>query len=133
MATLPDVNFVVSAIVGVAGLEATYAAVCAGKTIGLANKECLVAAGELVLGRTGAVSRVVDIERPQLGGRRLYAFNGGAPFVTAEHPFLSERGWCAIDPAADSPRRFTFQNAAHLADFANVGCRYASHDGSALR
>jgi 1-deoxy-D-xylulose-5-phosphate reductoisomerase len=50
VATLPEVNFVVSAIVGVAGLEATYAAVCAGKTIGLANKECLVAAGELIIG-----------------------------------------------------------------------------------
>jgi 1-deoxy-D-xylulose-5-phosphate reductoisomerase len=49
VATLHEVDFVVSAIVGVSGLEATYAAVCAGKTIGLANKECLVAAGELVL------------------------------------------------------------------------------------
>jgi 1-deoxy-D-xylulose-5-phosphate reductoisomerase len=49
VATRPDVDFVVSAIVGVAGLEATYAAVCAGKTIGLANKECLVAAGELII------------------------------------------------------------------------------------
>jgi 1-deoxy-D-xylulose-5-phosphate reductoisomerase len=49
VATLPEVNFVVSAIVGVAGLEATYAAVCAGKNIGLANKECLVAAGELII------------------------------------------------------------------------------------
>jgi len=48
-ATLPEVDFVVSAIVGVAGLEATYAAVCAGKTIGLANKECLVAAGEILI------------------------------------------------------------------------------------
>ena len=49
VATLPEVDFVVSAIVGVAGLEATYAAICAGKTIGLANKECLVAAGELII------------------------------------------------------------------------------------
>jgi 1-deoxy-D-xylulose-5-phosphate reductoisomerase len=49
VATLPEVDFVISAIVGVAGLEATYAAVCAGKTIGLANKECLVAAGDLIL------------------------------------------------------------------------------------
>lgn len=49
VATLPEVNFVVSAIVGVAGLEATYAAVLAGKTLGLANKECLVAAGDLIL------------------------------------------------------------------------------------
>jgi 1-deoxy-D-xylulose-5-phosphate reductoisomerase len=42
------VGFVVSAIVGVAGLEATYAAVLAGKTIGLANKEAMVAAGEIL-------------------------------------------------------------------------------------
>jgi 1-deoxy-D-xylulose-5-phosphate reductoisomerase len=49
VATLPEIDFVVSAIVGVAGLEATYAAVKAGKTIGLANKECLVAAGELII------------------------------------------------------------------------------------
>jgi 1-deoxy-D-xylulose-5-phosphate reductoisomerase len=38
-----------SAIVGVAGLEATYEAVCRGKTIGLANKEVLVASGSLVM------------------------------------------------------------------------------------
>ena len=49
IATAPEVDFVVSAIVGVAGLEATYAAIEAGKAIGLANKECLVAAGELIL------------------------------------------------------------------------------------
>ena len=48
VATHPEVDFVVSAIVGVAGLEATYEAVKAGKAIGLANKECLVAAGELI-------------------------------------------------------------------------------------
>ncbi len=49
VATLPEADFVVAAIVGVAGLEATYAAVLAGKTVGLANKECLVAAGDLIL------------------------------------------------------------------------------------
>lgn len=48
VATYPEVDFVVSAIVGVAGLEATFEAVRAGKTVGLANKECLVAAGELI-------------------------------------------------------------------------------------
>jgi 1-deoxy-D-xylulose-5-phosphate reductoisomerase len=46
--TLPDVDFVVSAIVGVAGLEATHAAILAGKPVGLANKECMVAAGEIL-------------------------------------------------------------------------------------
>src|SRR5271165_6468087 len=48
VATHADVDFVVSAIVGVAGLEATYEAVRAGKVVGLANKECLVAAGGLI-------------------------------------------------------------------------------------
>src|SRR5690242_19016292 len=47
-ATLPEVDFVVSAIVGVAGLEATHAAIMAGKPVGLANKECMVAAGEIL-------------------------------------------------------------------------------------
>lgn len=47
-ATLPDSDFVVSAIVGVSGLEATHAAILAGKPVGLANKECMVAAGEIL-------------------------------------------------------------------------------------
>jgi 1-deoxy-D-xylulose-5-phosphate reductoisomerase len=47
-ATHPDADFVVSAIVGVAGLEATHAAILAGKPVGLANKECMVAAGEIL-------------------------------------------------------------------------------------
>ncbi|HEV2135622.1 MAG TPA: 1-deoxy-D-xylulose-5-phosphate reductoisomerase [Terracidiphilus sp.] len=46
--TYADVDFVVSAIVGVAGLEATHAAILAGKPVGLANKECMVAAGEIL-------------------------------------------------------------------------------------
>ncbi len=59
VATLPAVDFVVSAIVGVAGLEATYAAVLSGKTVGLANKECLVAAGDLIL--AAAREHAVDL------------------------------------------------------------------------
>lgn len=42
-ATAGEVDFVLSAIVGVAGLEATYEAVRLGKRVGLANKEVLVA------------------------------------------------------------------------------------------
>jgi 1-deoxy-D-xylulose-5-phosphate reductoisomerase len=49
IATAPEVDTVMSSIVGVAGLEATYAAVCQGKRIGLANKEVLVSAGKLVM------------------------------------------------------------------------------------
>jgi 1-deoxy-D-xylulose-5-phosphate reductoisomerase len=48
-ATGPEVDFVMSAIVGVAGLEATYEAIRCGKRIGLANKEVLVASGKLVI------------------------------------------------------------------------------------
>lgn len=48
VATLPEADFVVSAIVGVAGLEATHAAIEAGKPVGLANKEAMVAAGEIL-------------------------------------------------------------------------------------
>jgi 1-deoxy-D-xylulose-5-phosphate reductoisomerase len=46
--TRRGVDFVVSAIVGVSGLEATHAAILAGKPVGLANKECMVAAGEIL-------------------------------------------------------------------------------------
>jgi 1-deoxy-D-xylulose-5-phosphate reductoisomerase len=48
-ATDPEVEFVMSAIVGVAGLEATYEAIRSGKRVGLANKEVLVASGQLVI------------------------------------------------------------------------------------
>ena len=47
-ATHPDVHTVVNAVVGFAGLEATLAALRAGKRVALANKESLVVAGELV-------------------------------------------------------------------------------------
>ncbi len=49
-AIAPETDFVMSAIVGVAGLEATYEAVRSKKRIGLANKETLVASGALVMG-----------------------------------------------------------------------------------
>ena len=49
VATEQDVDFVMSAIVGVAGLEATYEAIVHGKRLGLANKEVLVASGKLVI------------------------------------------------------------------------------------
>jgi 1-deoxy-D-xylulose-5-phosphate reductoisomerase len=93
VATLAEVDFVVSAIVGVAGLEATYAAVCAGKTIGLANKECLVAAGELIMAaaRTHKVALLpIDSEHNAVhqcmrGGtaaevRQIWLTASGGPF-----------------------------------------------------
>ncbi len=50
-ATLPEVDTVITAVVGVAGLVPTLAAIDAGKRIALANKETLVCAGELVMSR----------------------------------------------------------------------------------
>ena len=48
-ATLPAVDCVITAVVGMVGLKPTLAAIRAGKRIGLANKETLVCAGELVM------------------------------------------------------------------------------------
>lgn len=48
-ATLPRVDIVITAVVGMVGLKPTLAAIRAGKRIGLANKETLVCAGELVM------------------------------------------------------------------------------------
>ena len=59
------VDLTVAGIVGAAGLEATLAAVEQGNTVALANKECLVCAGDLVLAtcaRTGATLLPLDSE-----------------------------------------------------------------------
>jgi 1-deoxy-D-xylulose-5-phosphate reductoisomerase len=65
MAADPEVEVVVSAIVGSAGLEGTWAALEAGKTVAVANKETLVMAGPLVVElaeRRGARILPVDSE-----------------------------------------------------------------------
>jgi 1-deoxy-D-xylulose-5-phosphate reductoisomerase len=65
VATHPDVQMVVSAAVGVVGLAATYKAIEQGKDIALANKEVLVAAGEVVMAavvRHGVALLPVDSE-----------------------------------------------------------------------
>jgi 1-deoxy-D-xylulose-5-phosphate reductoisomerase len=89
----PDAEILVSAAVGVVGLEATYAAVCAGKQVALSNKEVLVAAGELVMAaarRSGVELLPVDSEHNAIhqclrGGRseevrRLILTASGGPF-----------------------------------------------------
>jgi 1-deoxy-D-xylulose-5-phosphate reductoisomerase len=65
LATLEEVDTVISAITGAAGLVPTYAAIQAGKNIALANKETLVMAGPLVIeevGRRGVTLLPVDSE-----------------------------------------------------------------------
>ncbi|MCH7371285.1 hypothetical protein [Aeromonas sp. MR16] len=56
-------------------------------------------AGERVQDQYGQVNRILTIERVMLGNRKLYGLNHLPPFFTAEHPFLSSRGWAAISPA----------------------------------
>ncbi len=91
--THPDAEMVVSAAVGVVGLEATYAAVEKRKQVALSNKEVLVAAGELVMAaveKSGVELLPVDSEHNAIhqclrGGRRgevkrLVLTASGGPF-----------------------------------------------------
>ena len=74
----PDVDTVVSAIVGAAGLRGTWAAVAAGKRVAVANKETLVVAGPLVrqlADETGATLLPVDSEHNAI----FQALRSGAP------------------------------------------------------
>ena len=100
VATHPDVNFVVSAIVGVAGLEATYAAALAGKDIGLANKEALVAAGDLILAaaaRSGSALLPIDSEHNAIH----QAMRGGSPREVKQIWLTASGGPFRNTPLAD--------------------------------
>jgi len=132
VATHPDVDFVVSAIVGVAGLEATYEAVKAGKPVGLANKECLVVAGELITAearRQGKPLLPIDSEHNAVhqclrGGRisehsaaneveRIWLTASGGPFL---HTPKSEFASITVQQALNHPtwkmgRRITIDSA----------------------
>ena len=95
LARLPDVDIVVNAVVGAAGLVPTMAALEAGKRCALANKESLVAAGEVVLAaveRGGGELVPVDSEHSAIhqclgAGRgaahRLILTASGGPFRRA--------------------------------------------------
>ena len=126
VATHADVDFVVSAIVGLAGLEATYEAVKAGKTVGVANKECLVAAGELITAearRQGKPLLPIDSEHNAVhqclrGGRmeeveRIWLTASGGPFLNTPH---SEFSSITVEQALNHPtwkmgKRITIDSA----------------------
>jgi 1-deoxy-D-xylulose-5-phosphate reductoisomerase len=126
VATHPDADFVVSAIVGVAGLEATYEAVKAGKTVGVANKECLVAAGELITAearRQGKPLLPIDSEHNAVhqclrGGRmeeveRIWLTASGGPFLNTPR---SEFSSITVEQALNHPtwkmgKRITIDSA----------------------
>ena len=126
VATHAEVDFVVSAIVGVSGLEATYEAVRAGKSIGLANKECLVVAGELITAearRQGKPLLPIDSEHNAVhqclrGGRmdeveRIWLTASGGPFL---HTPKSEFASITVQQALNHPtwkmgKRITIDSA----------------------
>jgi 1-deoxy-D-xylulose-5-phosphate reductoisomerase len=125
-ATHPEVDIVLSASHGTTGLVATYKAIQAGKRIGLANKEVLVAAGELVTRAAkegGAEILPVDSEHCALHQclrsgshrevRRLILTASGGPFLRTprkhleritpaealQHPIWKMGGRITIDSA----------------------------------
>ena len=79
-ATRPDVDIVVNAVVGAAGLDATLAALRAGKRVALANKETLVMAGPLVAeaARAGG-GEVVPIDSEHSAVLQCVTAQGSAP------------------------------------------------------
>jgi len=114
VAAHPDATLVVSAIVGAIGIRPTLAAVEAGKTVALANKETLVAAGQLVMARAqakGVTLIPIDSEHSALfqsliGHRRedivrLILTASGGPFRTREASTLSR---VTVEEALNHPR-----------------------------
>ncbi len=79
-ATHPDARIVINAIVGAAGLQATLAALRAGRRVALANKETLVMAGDLVLcaARAGG-GEIVPIDSEHSAALQCLASAGGRP------------------------------------------------------
>jgi 1-deoxy-D-xylulose-5-phosphate reductoisomerase len=95
LATMPEADIVLIAIVGTAGLQPALAAIRAGKDIAVASKEILVMAGEMVMGeaaRHGVRVLAVDSEhsaifqcldgKPASSVRRLWLTASGGPFRT---------------------------------------------------
>lgn len=134
-------DIVIAAIVGGAGLLPTMAAVKQGKTIALANKECLVCAGEIVMreakncGATiipvdsehSAIFQIFDFERPETIDKITLTASGG-PFrlfskqqmqnVTVadalKHPIWSMGAKISIDSATMMNKGLEIIEAWHL-------------------
>lgn len=96
-------DWVMAAIVGAAGLEPTLTAVRRGATVGLANKECLVCAGDIMLGevtRSGATLLPVDSEHSAIfqvfdfdnaqGVDRIILTASGGPFRAFSREQMAE-------------------------------------------
>lgn len=111
IAETTDADVVLNAVVGAAGLKASLATVQAGKVLALANKESLVAAGELVMAKSGPGQiRPVDSEHsamwqllegtPAHHVRRVVLTGSGGPFRGKK---MSELGSVSVDQALAHP------------------------------
>jgi 1-deoxy-D-xylulose-5-phosphate reductoisomerase len=159
IATAEEVWAVMSSIVGVAGLEATYAAIRSGKRIGLANKEVLVSGGQLVMAavkETGCDLIPVDSEHNgahqclRAGARKdatkLILTASGGPFrntsreamaqVTPEqalkHPTWKMGNRITIDSATLMNKGFEVIEACWLFDFAPRDVEVVIHPQSTV-
>jgi len=103
IAVMPEADIVLIALSGASALAPALAAVKAGKTVALANKECLVMAGELIMTeaeKSGATILPVDSEhsgvfqalagRPVEQIRRIILPASGGPFLDADPQELDE-------------------------------------------
>jgi 1-deoxy-D-xylulose-5-phosphate reductoisomerase len=103
ISTLPDVDLVVSALVGAAGLIPTISAITAGKAVALANKESLVMAGKIIVEearKNGVTILPIDSEHSAifqvLAGhskdevKRIILTASGGPFLNLPYEKMKE-------------------------------------------
>lgn len=126
LATLPEADIVLIAIVGTAGLQPALAAIRAGKDIAVASKEILVMAGEIVMSEArkyGVRVLAVDSEhsaifqcldgKPSASVRKLWLTASGGPFrKTPKDQFT----WITVEQALKHPswvmgRKITIDSA----------------------
>lgn len=113
VASLPEAQYVMAAIVGAAGLPPTLAAARAGKRVLLANKESLVMAGALLMGaiaESGAELLPIDSEHNAIFQCLPGGFHRGLPEVGVESILLTASGgpfreWSADRLAAATPEQ----------------------------
>ena len=136
-------DFTMAAIIGAAGLEPTLAAVAQGQTVGLANKECLVCAGDLFMRKVkehgatllpidsehNAIFQVLEHDKPD-GVKRLILTASGGPFretpmknlkqmtpaQALNHPVWSMGAKITIDSATLINKGLELIEAAYLFD-----------------
>jgi 1-deoxy-D-xylulose-5-phosphate reductoisomerase len=159
IAVAPEADTVMSSIVGVAGLPATYQAICAGKRVGLANKEVLVSGGKLVM---EAVRRhdieLIPVDSEHNGAHqclraglrkeasKLILTASGGPFRTTprealermtpadalKHPTWKMGNRITIDSATLMNKGFEVIEACWLFDFAPADVEVVVHPQSTV-